>query len=196
MENKYVTFPISKYLNNPNAAEKDVRRLIESFSCPVNQDVENFLQHNAMDFTRKKQSITHLICNDKAELLGYFTIALKPLTIQACKFSNTAKKRIERLAKYNPETGSYTISAYLIAQLGKNFGIEPKKRISGQTLLARAQDIIEDTQMNVGGIVEFLECENNDFLKKFYEDNRFTYFDSRIASGSSSKTLLQYFKFI
>ena len=196
MENRRFTFPISKYINNPNVNENDVRRLIESFRCPVNQDVEKFLQHNAMDFTRKKQSITHLICNDKAELLGYFTIALKPLTIQACKFSNTAKKRIERLAKYNTETDSYTISAYLIAQLGKNFGIPTEKRIEGPELLRWIQATIKAVQMNVGGIVEFLECENNDFLKKFYEDNRFTYFDSRIANGSSSKTLLQYFKFI
>jgi len=196
MENRYVTFPISKYLNTSNETGNDVHRLIDSFRCPINQDVEKFLHHNAVEFTQKKQSITHLICNDNAELLGYFTTALKPLTIQACKFSNTAKKKIERLAKYDSKNDSYTVCAYLIAQLGKNYGIEPKKRISGQVLLARAQDVIEDSQTNVGGIIEFLECENNKFLKKFYEDNHFTYFDSRYTESLNSKLLLQYFKFI
>ena len=100
------------------------------------------------------------------------------------------------IIEYDSKNDSYTVCAYLIAQLGKNYGIEPKKRISGQVLLARAQDVIEDSQTNVGGIIEFLECENNKFLKKFYEDNHFTYFDSRYTEGLNSKLLLQYFKFI
>ncbi len=42
----------------------------------------------------------------------------------------------------------------------------------------------------------FLECENNEQLKKFYETNGFSYFDTRKTNNTEGNELLQYYRFI
>ena len=59
--------------------------------------------------------------NEDASLVGYFTITIKPITVNAENFSNTMKRKIARVSELDEENGTYTLSAYLIAQLGKNF---------------------------------------------------------------------------
>ena len=44
---------------------------------------------------------------------------LKPITVNAENFSNTMKRKIARVSELDEENGTYTLSAYLIAQLGK-----------------------------------------------------------------------------
>ena len=40
--------------------EHRVREVINKFSCPLNLEVENFLKKNAINFTKKSQSVTYL----------------------------------------------------------------------------------------------------------------------------------------
>ena len=42
-----------------------------------------------------------------------------------------------------------------------------------------AWTVIEDAQYMLGGIVAFLEAENEEKLLSFYRDNRFSQFDTR-----------------
>ncbi len=65
------------------------------------------------------------------------------------------------------------MSAYLIAQLGKNFTNGSDKKITGEELLALAWDKIKEIQYLGGGVVTFLEAENEEKLLSFYRDNRF-----------------------
>lgn len=41
------------------------------------------------------------------------------------------------------------------------------------------EETIEGLKYSVGGIMEFLECEDNDFLLNFYTRNKFKMFDVR-----------------
>ena len=41
-------------------------RVLSGFSCPKNQDVANFLKKNAVEFTKKSQSVTYLVFSGKA----------------------------------------------------------------------------------------------------------------------------------
>ena len=41
--------------------EQWVRDVIETFSCPLNPEIEKFLKKNAIDFTKKSQSVTYLV---------------------------------------------------------------------------------------------------------------------------------------
>ena len=41
--------------------ESATQELISDFSCSKNQDIQHFLQHNAIDFAKRKISITHLV---------------------------------------------------------------------------------------------------------------------------------------
>lgn len=81
------------------------------------------------------------------------------------------------------KSDTYTMSAYLIAQLGKNYLDGRDKEITGKELIELAWIIIERTQYMLGGMVIFLVAENEEKLLAFYQANRFAQFDTRTASG-------------
>ena len=179
---KYSVINIRKYLesNNPKLGEDDLIQILSEFSCERNSDVEKFLKNSAIEFTKKNQSVTYLLFSvEDGELLGYFTIALKPLTVRGETVSNTVKRKLLRISELDEETQTYTMSAYLIAQLGKNFANGADKRITGEELLEAAWNKIEEIQYRTGGVVTFLEANNEDKLLDFYKDNRFQKFDTR-----------------
>ena len=74
---------------------------------------------------------------------------------------------------FDEKTDTYTMSAYLIAQLGKNYAGGRDKEISGKALIELAWMMIEKAQYMFGGMVTFLEAENEEKLLSFYRDNRF-----------------------
>ena len=166
--------------NDENVGEPELLRIISDFSCPQNLDVEHFLKKNSIDFTKKNQSVTYLVLNmDDGALVGYFTIALKPLTVRDEMISNTVKRKIKRVSEFDEKTSSYTMSAYLIAQLGKNYTDGRNKEITGEELLRLAWDVIKGMQYMGGGMVVFLEANNEEKLLSFYQDNKFRQFDTR-----------------
>ena len=130
MKGECSVFSISKFTTSSDPKALDAQRLIDTFRCPVNPSVERFLHQNAIDFSKKKQSITHLVCNEHADLLGW------------------------------------------------------------------ALAVVKDVQAKVGGVILFLECEDNERLKKFYESNGFSYFDKRKTNDAEENELLQYYRFI
>ncbi|MFG6357923.1 MAG: GNAT family acetyltransferase, partial [Acetatifactor sp.] len=124
MGDKFSTVNIRLYLSPEQSAqeENDLRELLFGYSCPVNKDVEMYLREQAIEFTLKDQSVTYLVfSNINAELLGYFTIAVKPIIINAKNFSNHMKRKLSRSGEYDEITQTYSLAAYLVAQLGKNF---------------------------------------------------------------------------
>ncbi len=126
-------------------------------------------------------------------LVGYFTLALKPLTVRGETVSNTVKKKLLRVSEWDEKSDNYTMSAYLIAQLGKNFTNGADKKITGEDLLALAWDKIKEIQYLGGGMVTFLEAENEEKLLSFYRNNRFSQFDTRqtISDTDEAHELVQ-----
>ena len=64
MSDKYFTVNIRAYLDKDEPTyigEESLYDLLSDFSCPKNPDVEYFLLHNAIEFTKKDQSITYLV---------------------------------------------------------------------------------------------------------------------------------------
>ena len=179
---KYSVINIRKYLesHDPRLGEEDLVQILSEFSCEKNPDVEMFLKKNAIEFTKKNQSITYIVFSmEDGELLGYFTIALKPLTVRGETVSNTVKKKLLRISELDEETQTYTMSAYLIAQLGKNFTNGANEKITGAELLEAAWSKVEEIQYQAGGVVTFLEANNDKKLLSFYSNNRFVKFDTR-----------------
>ena len=193
---KYSVINIRKYLESDNLklGEDDLVQILSEFSCERNSDVERFLKNSAIEFTKKNQSVTYLVFSvEDGELLGYFTIALKPLTVRGETVSNTVKRKLLRISELDEETQTYTMSAYLIAQLGKNFANGADKRITGEELLEAAWNKIEEIQYRAGGVVTFLEANNEDKLLDFYKDNRFQKFDTRqtVSNNEEPHELVQ-----
>lgn len=188
--NKFSVINIRRYLNsdNPKLGESRLLQVLSGFSCPKNPDVERFLKKSSIEFTKKNQSVTYLVFDvSSMELVGYFTIALKPLTVRGETLSNTVKKKLMRVSELDEQSQTYTMSAYLIAQLGKNFKNGAEKKITGEELLELAWDIVEKMQYMGGGMVTFLEAENSERLLSFYQANRFQTFDTRQTATDSEE---------
>ena len=158
-----------------------MRQLLSEFFCDKNPDVERFLKEQSIEFTKKNQSVTYLVfSNDDVSLVGYFTLTIKPITVNADNFSNTMKRKIARVSELDEVNGTYTLSAYLIAQLGKNYKDGVNEKITGEQLLQAAVDTIKELQYMAGGMVMFLETENDEKLLNFYvNENGFKQFDLR-----------------
>ena len=188
--NRYLVINIRRYLNsdNPKLGESRLLQVLSGFSCLRNPDVERFLKKSSVEFTKKNQSVTYLVFDiSSMVLVGYFTLALKPLTVRGETVSNTVKKKLLRVSEWDEKSDTYTMSAYLIAQLGKNFTSGADQKITGEELLALAWDKIKEIQYLGGGVVTFLEAENEEKLLSFYRDNRFSQFDTRQTASDTDE---------
>ena len=60
---KFLVTNIRQYLNsdNPKLGEDKLVQELSGFSCPKNWDIENYLKKNAIEFTKKNQSVTYLV---------------------------------------------------------------------------------------------------------------------------------------
>ena len=195
-KNKYRIINIRRYIGNenPELGEDELLQILSEFSCPMNPDVERFLKHSSIEFTKKNQSVTYLVFSvADGKLLGYFTLALKPLTVRGETVSNTVKRKLLRISELDKKSDTYTMSAYLIAQLGKNYSENDGKMITGAELLGLAWNKIKATQYMFGGMVTFLEAENEEKLLSFYRNNRFSQFDTRqtISDTDEAHELVQ-----
>ena len=131
---------------------------------------------------RKISAGTPFFNADDASIAGYFSLAVKPISVNAANISRTMAEKLARVSILDENTGSYTTAAYLIAQLGKNYSLPREKRIDGSVLLEFALEAIQGLRYSVGGVMEFLECEDNRFLMDFYSRNKFKMFDVRTTT--------------
>ncbi|MBQ2617594.1 MAG: GNAT family acetyltransferase [Synergistaceae bacterium] len=173
-ENLY-SLNIRDYFNSRDSRIDVLSGLISSYTCPKNPDIERFLKNSAIDFTRKQQSVTYLaFTKESIDFVGYFTLTVKPLVIGVKDIpSNTIRRKIERVARFDEETQAYSAAGYLIAQLGKNYTDGVNELVTGTELLRLAFNVIFDVQDMVGGMIAFLDAENNKSLIDFYERNGF-----------------------
>jgi hypothetical protein len=72
--------------------EDNVKRFLSDFSCPKNKEIENFLRENAIDFAKRKMSITHLVIDEQGELIAIFTLTHKAIEISDAGLSSTLRK--------------------------------------------------------------------------------------------------------
>lgn len=175
IQNKLKIFTLKELLSLYE--ENRVENLLKTFQNNNNEDVESFLQKKSILSTKKSQSMTHLIFSeDERYLVGYFTLTIKPISIVQDVFDNFSRKtrnKILRIAKLDKDTNSYALSAYLIAQLGKNLNIPKEYQISGHQIMEIIFHTIQKAQDIVGGTVCFVEAEPHKKLLDFYESEGF-----------------------
>ena len=111
--NKYTVFNIREYLNteNPELGESELFHVLSEFSCSMDPDVERFVKKQSVEFAKKQQSVTYLVFStEEAELLGYFAITIKPITVNAEPFSNTTKRKLAGVSELNGQNGTYNLA--------------------------------------------------------------------------------------
>ncbi len=119
--------------------EEELLSLLSDFSCPLNSEVEDFVRNKSIDFAQRKLSITYLVMKRTNEakniLVGIYTLAHKAIEITNSNISNTTRKKLLRYATLDKDTDKYNISAFLIAQFGKNSAVPEKYSITGNELM-------------------------------------------------------------
>ncbi len=169
--------------------EDGVNLILSDFSCPLNGEIEHFVKDNAVDFAKRKLSVTYLVMDDQGNLVAIFALTHKAVRIGCRGLSVTAQKKLGRFAQLDDDTDSYTVSAFLIAQFGKNYSDSVNESLSGDILMETALNILSSVQHDIGGGVVYLECEDKPPLLSFYknENNCFREFGERYATEDDTK---------
>lgn len=183
--------------------ENSAKRILSDFCCPLNPDVEEFLKRKAIEFAKQGLSQTHLVFasyQGKMVLTGYYTLASKYITVSGKNLSSTMRKRIAKFSVFDPRIRAYCLSAPLIAQLGKNYANGYDKLITGDELLQLACEKVAKIQLDLGGRLAYLECEDKPALLDFYGRNGFCEFDRRTLdpdeTGMTGEYLVQLLRYI
>lgn len=172
-----------------DGGEAETQKDLSTFSCPRNTEIESFIHNRAIDFAKRKLSITYLVTDaEDGAILGYFTLAHKALEISASALSKSATKRISRFAEFDQSDNSFTVSAFLLAQFGKNYSIDDGQRITGDELMDLANSVLEDIQHRIGGGIIYLDVEENPFLISFYEKTaNYRCFNERVSQSDGNR---------
>ena len=190
MENRYKVVNLNYIISE--LGEEKSKQILSNFCCPKNKDVEDYIKLKSIEFSKQGLAGIHLvfsIIDDNLSLLGYFALSNKIISISSKSLSNTLKKRISKFATYDKETNTYILSSILIGQLGKNYNNGLNEYIKGDELLKIACDKVRETQMDVGGKIVYLECEENEYLMNFYKNNGFISFGKRKLDKDEIETL-------
>lgn len=169
--------------------------LSDTFVCR-NEDVENFLKNKAVQSSKLYTSATYLVSEvtDRIDLLGYFTLATKMLTLNHDNLSSKQLKVIKRFVSLDADTNTYRLPAVLLAQFGRNFS-ERSQSLPGNALMKIVLERTEKAVSLASGKVVFLECEPKRKLLDFYQSCGFFLTDNAVLS-KSSRRLVQMFCFI
>ena len=178
-----------------NSGENDLINDLSAFSSPRNPEIEEFIRSKAIDFAKRKLSITYLV-NDLSDgnILGYFTLTHKSIIISDVNLSSTTRKKLARYSRMDKVSGNYMASAFLLAQFGKNYSVDGGNRISGAELMKFATDVLTNIQRQIGGGIVYLDCEDKPKLVSFYTDQNFKRFDDRFSSEDNQE-YIQFMRF-
>ncbi|MBR5096402.1 MAG: hypothetical protein IK094_04765 [Treponema sp.] len=167
--------------------------LKKSFSSK-NPDVEHFLKNSAVQSMKLHQSSTYLVMSPDFDLVGYFTLALKVLRVDASLLSNKESSKLQRFSLPDKVNNSFIVPAILIAQFSKNrkAGLST---IAGKELMSITLDYVRSIQSQVGGLITFLECEPIEKLVEFYKSQGFRMLSQKIIT-KADKELLQMYRLI
>lgn len=189
----YIGINLRDVLQDETLGESAAKKLLSSFSCPLNPDVESFLHKTAIEFTKQSLASTYLIMasyKSQYVLCGYFTLAIKSFCLDKNCIPNAKwRKRLNKFAQFDNKVQRYFISAPLIGQLGKNFANGYNKLISGDELLLLALNKVREMQYIAGGKIVYLECEHKEPIIDFYERNGFVNFGERILDRDETSVL-------
>lgn len=185
---------------------KDIAKsIIATFSCPMNKDIQYFVDKSMILFEEQRISSTYLVMasyRKQPVLVGFFTLSPKSICIKGENISsNSMKRRIGKFSQYDNENKAYFMPVILIGQLSKNYASSYNKLITGDELLKFAFDKAIESQKLTGGRYIYLESEDKEYLKQFYQSNGFVEFGRRKLDREETdmmegKELIQFLKYM
>lgn len=162
-----------------------IKKLLKTFVCTKNIDVQDFLHNKAITFERNLRSCTYLyVSNANKSVAGYFSLGI------TYTLTNKLDKAIVKfLDGYTDET--IAIPCYLIGQLGKS---DTCKEKIGSFLLDDALSIIDKSQDSLKGRFVLIDSVNDEKVIEFYKQNSFIALEND-KSLKSIKMIKPYFEY-
>ncbi|MBL0686337.1 MAG: hypothetical protein JJV94_00730 [Sulfurospirillum sp.] len=163
-DDDFSRFSLSEIIKN-SVSNNKIKKLLQTFICNKNIDLQDFLHNKALVFEKNLRSRTYLyIDNNRKNVVAYFTIAINTLYTD-----DISSKVIKLLDGYRDDTKS--IPCFLIGQLGKSNLYKDIK--IGQFIIEDAIEIIDNSQISLGGRFILLDSINIKKVISFYENNLF-----------------------
>ena len=161
--------------------EEMLNDVLQSFSCPLNAEVESYIKEKAILSMRKSSTVTYLAFDGASgEVVGYFTLMMKAYSVESKMLSSKNRRLVERFSQVGDQ-GKFVVPVYLIAQIGKNFALPKDKQVVGVDLLKLALDRFSIARHEVGGKLVMIEREaNRPKLLEFYNNNGFKSWTRRV----------------
>ncbi len=180
-----------------DSGEEIIREALSSFSCPLNEEIETFAREKIIDFAKRKISISYIVFDElDYQIVGYFALTHKAIEIKGTYLSNTSRRKLGNYSRYEEDCDTYSTSAFLLAQFGKNYSVDNGTRISGIELMECVLDVLVDIQHRIGGGIVYLDAEGKKELKDFYENKaNFKLFGERYSTSDNTK-YFQYMRFL
>lgn len=145
----------------------ELNNMLRSFTCEVNESIEDFLYNKATRQEKEDNARTTLIINeDTGDTVGYFTLLVANFT-----FTDGASGKNKRKVAGSKEATRF--NCILIAKIGRSD--KYKGKVSGADILEAAIyncSLVKDMTATKLVCVEYIDEHN---LTKFYEDNGFKY---------------------
>ncbi|MGT2947184.1 GNAT family N-acetyltransferase [Streptococcus chenjunshii] len=158
-------------------------------------DVEIFLHQKAIEFEKTAIASTYLVFDEETNvLLGFFSLANKPLTMNKRNFERLSKTQQKKLKSSGRLIGDkYQVISYLIGQLGKNYSQEAISNggITGEQLLTLAYNKVIEASRIIKAKYVWLECENIEYLESFYSNFGFQKIPNYVSDNNLSVMLLK-----
>lgn len=130
--------------------------------------------------------------NENDNIVGYFSLSVNPIIIKSNNLSNRSLNKILRMSDFDEENKTVNPAAYLIAQLGKNDGAD----INIDAIFEIIDIVVSKIQKSCGGVVEFLESENEEKLVNMYHNKGFKTFNIRKSKSGEDRKLIQMYRLI
>jgi len=157
---KFVVVPLKKLISR--LPPERITKILSSFSCKRDVDVENFLKELAVVYEKRHLARTNIIFSDGSydEPVAYFSIAVSSMDASRIECSNALRKKMNI---YDDIAQSF-----LIGQIGKR---DNAPKGLGEFAISCATDLILEANDRVGCRVVRLDCRKA--LIKYYEKNGF-----------------------
>ena len=155
---------------------------MSDFECSQDSDIETFLHTRAKEFIERKLCSVYLILNEELFLKGtlkieaYFTLSHKTL----CVNDDMSKTKIKEIDGFKTAKSLHFV---LIGQLGKYIlknedNTYIRSEITSKEILDYAFEVIYASGDLIPCRCVLVECNNEEKVKKTYEDYGFKFFQN------------------
>lgn len=175
--------------------EEKTNDILSDFSCPLDEDIENYMKNKAIGFEKAGISRTYLIyaiVDNESKFVGIYSLSQKPLFYD--RDLSKKDKKIFYGTTYSVSTGvacdplmnkgERYVHSILLGQLSKNYTDGNDRYITGDLLINLVFHRIIEWYKLSGGVTVHLDCRDNENLKSFYSKHGFNYYMKRDAGDT------------